>query len=1066
MTNAQAEHPSPGDGKDEAATPPVAATENEAEVVPAKAPPEPMTPARVFEWNSYYDLYVAAGVLLLAFLASANRIAPENSVLWSWLQAGRQTSESGRPAVSDVTSIAGAGHRWVNIPWLFEWTHYQLYSGVAKLVPSDPNPDVAAKVGQGAQGGIGALIAVTALARGLTAFLLLGLRRRGPGLWWTSVCVAMALGVFIVPIKILPNDPGAEATARAVHSVAVQLGGLARPASVAPHTWGTLLFAFELLILHRVAASGKAKSLLALIPVFLLWANLDDSFAFGLVVLAGVVLGSIFDARKNSEASLTRMALIAFGGSLVATLASPSHVFGLFASFDAILSKFGLDLGPQSPALWNSAGAGPNRVYFAVLVGLGLLSFVLNRRNFRLGRFLGFVAASTMWAVALYYLPFFAVALAAVLATNGQEWYLDTFGAEGKLGTGWRVWSTGGRLVTIAVVFGSIAQGLTGWNGQAGEAVYGFGFDPDDFPFEMARALKETPIQGGVLNTTLAQGDVLAWRAAPDRKAFIDSRPHLFKLADFREWEELRRAIRDDNVASWRPVLDKWNISTILIQANGAPRTYLKLMTSTNWIPFYDDGSVQMFGRADDRTSAGDLAYFKANRLDPDTLAYQNPREVPPLQRTPTATTELDNVFQNRLSNRTQPHVEAANHWLIPVGLDPNKPFLPDPARCLLAIRESRIALAAKPDDPLAFQKLIDAYQLLLVQESALIGGIALTPDNVLKIVQAPQQPRLLSIRSRQLMAAMNFAIQTLPPPKTSNDRRQMTALNTALARLYLQMGILDLARDRLLAIDLTHPNEFAEEDFRTMNQQMQELNQRLEQIQNQVNEMVIQRRASPQEKAAFARSQGALGLAIHELEEADQSGGNPAATRPTLIDLYCETGQPAKAFDLLGTSSGDDPTFSTGVGTSPYRHGLVYFLLGNYGNAVDLWSTKAIPPLRAQRSLGATAATQQLLSGEPIAAVRGLLEIPEKINIQAEWEFELALAALEGGLPPEIAAEHFATALELEPELTVRPVIAYYLEKLGKPVPPARATETTPEPTPTPAAAEKPPEPATPTAP
>jgi len=28
-------------------------------------------------------------------------------------------------------------------------------------------------------------------------------------------------------------------------------------------------------------------------------------------------------------------------------------------------------------------------------------------------------------------------------------------------------------------------------------------------------------------------------------------------------------------------------------------------------------------------------------------------------------------------------------------------------------------------------------------------------------------------------------------------------------------------------------------------------------------------------------------------------------------------------------------------------------------------------------------------------------LEIPEKINVQAEWEFELALAALEGACPP-----------------------------------------------------------------
>ena len=45
-------------------------------------------------------------------------------------------------------------------------------------------------------------------------------------------------------------------------------------------------------------------------------------------------------------------------------------------------------------------------------------------------------------------------------------------------------------------------------------------------------------------------------------------------------------------------------------------------------------------------------------------------------------------------------------------------------------------------------------------------------------------------------------------------------------------------------------------------------------------------------------------------------------------------------------------------------------------------------------------------------------LELPEKVDQQAEWEFELALAALEGGLPPDVAADHFQTALKLEPDL------------------------------------------------
>ena len=102
----------------------------------AEAPaPEPWTAQRVFEWNSYYDLYVAAFVVLLAFLGSANKIQPVNSGLWSLLHAGRQIAATGAPVVTDTTSMAGDGQRWINIPWLYELTHYGLYEAVASLAP-------------------------------------------------------------------------------------------------------------------------------------------------------------------------------------------------------------------------------------------------------------------------------------------------------------------------------------------------------------------------------------------------------------------------------------------------------------------------------------------------------------------------------------------------------------------------------------------------------------------------------------------------------------------------------------------------------------------------------------------------------------------------------------------------------------------------------------------------------------------------------------------------------------------------------------------------------------------
>ncbi len=184
MTDTEAKQAAAEPAPDEATPPP---------------PPEPWTPARVSEWNAYYDVYVAAFVLALAFLGSANKIQSATSGLWSQLQAGRQIVAAGSPIGLDAGTLAGEGHRWVNIPWLFEVIHFGIFQTVAPLAPP-PDPALPTPPGvRGDQIAAGALVALDALIRALTAYLLLGLRRKGPGLWWTALCVTMALGVTLSP---------------------------------------------------------------------------------------------------------------------------------------------------------------------------------------------------------------------------------------------------------------------------------------------------------------------------------------------------------------------------------------------------------------------------------------------------------------------------------------------------------------------------------------------------------------------------------------------------------------------------------------------------------------------------------------------------------------------------------------------------------------------------------------------------------------------------------------------------------------------------------------------------
>ena len=113
-----------------------------------------------------------------------------------------------------------------------------------------------------------------------------------------------------------------------------------------------------------------------------------------------------------------------------------------------------------------------------------------------------YTAAVVIWGVLKRYAPEFSVLFAATLALNGQEWYQDRFGTAGRVGTGWSLWSVGGRAVTILVIFLCVAKVLLGglpvpgFAAVEGDGQFGFGYDRDDFAFEAADFLKTAPVPG------------------------------------------------------------------------------------------------------------------------------------------------------------------------------------------------------------------------------------------------------------------------------------------------------------------------------------------------------------------------------------------------------------------------------------------------------------------------------------------------------------------------------------------------------------------------------------------
>ena len=236
------------------------------------------------QWNAYYDVYVKWAALILVFMVACNYVT--DSHVWLHLKTGQLIAKQAAPVTTDQFSYTEAGRPWFNIPWLFQWFHAFLYDFVYGLVPVDKT-DPTANQAKAEQIAIGTLVVFDALVRFLTAGLILKFRHRGPGLWWSAVCMTLALGVIYHPI------------------VGILMGGIAGPSFVSPSTWGLFLLALELWILFRAFFQGRGFGLWLLVPIFLLWVNVDESFLFGLAVLAASALGYVID-RGRTDALLER----------------------------------------------------------------------------------------------------------------------------------------------------------------------------------------------------------------------------------------------------------------------------------------------------------------------------------------------------------------------------------------------------------------------------------------------------------------------------------------------------------------------------------------------------------------------------------------------------------------------------------------------------------------------------------------------------------------------------------------------------------------------------------------
>ncbi len=1039
---------------------------------PVKKVKAKRTAETVASWYAYYDRFIVVGVLLFGLVSAANIIS--STTIWPQLRFGQLIRESG-PISSDpfAYSVAEDQTRWVNVPWITQVVYSGAYDAfITGLGPSENDFGVerAEAEARAKQFASGSLVALGMLARLLTACSLLLIRRPGPGLWWACLVVSVTFALF-------------------------ELSPVFRISSVDFTIWGLTLLSLELLLIHLAANRGRPKALYGLVPLFLIWANVDKSFLIGLIALLGYTVGSALERPKaasqgtrdnnpdgngpasevenNHEAAPAgpKLTGIVLAVSALICLVNPNlwnvyqvPISSLFEPFVGVSDDRSIEYNQISLFNIFSLGGDDDTTFdqlrqqvilnYLVFVGIGIASFLLNAKQLRWSRLLIFATVALLWAMSIFNIaPVFLLVLAVTVLLNGQEWYHERFGTHYRFGGLWDVWSIGGRGLTILLLMLLTMNELTAFSRVLGlpQESCGLTASEDGLPIEAADYLRTAEIQGKIFNTTKPQGDMLIWRA-PNRQVYYDGRNHFYGREVFERALAIRAALRDGDREAWEPFFRENDISVVLLymgppEERQARRTYQRLNLSDDWVLFYDDGNTVMFGWKG--ASEEDRAYFEANSLDPERLVFKESTTLPEAERPPSEPGFFDEFYAYAFPTQSirlgQPHSLAGSRWLRPnlAEEDSGETGNPSLARCFLAIRQARIALSKRPDDHEAFLILSDAYRIILLQESALLRGLVEPgedPNDPQVLAQSLPVLDLLSLRAQQWLASTRFALQTAPPIFSDQQRLVRRDLHSQLYQVYSAQNFYDLARDSLAEVlaqsEAMEADLLTKEALEATRQQIDQLNQSIDQAYAQLDEASIS--STPVQAAQVALQLGLMGEAIARLEEADDLGTPPIQVWPRLYDLYCQVGLPARTVDLAAKQGRqmqtNDRNLFTGPGTPSYRQGVAGLLLGNYGSASALVSENAVPTLRMARTQEAISSTMSLINGFPDASIRSQLQLPSMLRQESAWRFQLGLIRLELG-QPELAAESLTSSLELEPLVPVRPLILHYLIKLGRDV-------------------------------
>lgn len=555
----------------------------------------PSYPARQPSPLVRVDWLLASFVVLLAFLVAST--PARNSDVWLHLATGRAIADGSYRFQGDP--FAQDENVWIVHSWLYDLITFEIFTRFAAF------------------GGV-LLVILKSLLVAFLAGLLVRLGTRDRGLAWPTF--AATLSVLAMSGRLL----------------------------LQPALLSLVLLAVTLALLQRGRRmrgdkqSGWLRCYGPIVPLFALWANLDEWFLLGPLTVGLCLVGDILaavaggDERKYAD-PIGLAGTLAAG--LLACVLTPFHVHGFTVPVELGLSAtaFALEADPvlrnlfvspfdgtyfHSGTTWNL----PALAYLAlaVLSGLSFLTSGHAWRSWRLPVWLGFFGLSA-WSVRA--VPFFAVVAGPILAWNVQD-FASRYRPDWLRRDEFR-YARLGRVVALLSLFALLVAAWPGWL-QGG-------------PYEMRRwcVLADPSLRAAAEQlaawrsegqlTEMDRGFNFAPEAAnyfawfcPAEKGIVDTRLNV-SPAVISDYVALRRSLLDDtpNQVDWRNIFRARQVNHVVLYDSNPERkhgVYRHLLRhAEEWFPIELTGRTVIFGWQDPRHETKSL---KSLRLSFNNKAY------------------------------------------------------------------------------------------------------------------------------------------------------------------------------------------------------------------------------------------------------------------------------------------------------------------------------------------------------------------------------------------------------------------------------------------------------------